>query len=186
MSLFSNAWAVFLLFSIPIGGGIPAGVLLAQSRGLTWPVMTLLYLLSDIVLACWFEPMVKLMVLGGKRSPFLARFNQALKQSMQQTISKYGINPHPFTLIVVAFGVDPMTGRTAALAAGHGFISGWTLAILGDMIFFSVLMASTLWLHHILGDGTWTAVIIMVLMIGVPALVKKIRNRGKDATSLRS
>jgi hypothetical protein len=40
-----------------------------------------------------------------------------------------------------------MTGRAAAKAAGHGFLPGWAIAITGDMIYFVVLMASTLWLQ---------------------------------------
>jgi low temperature requirement protein LtrA len=47
------------------------------------------------------------------------------------------------------------------------------LAILGDMLFFALLMASTLWLHGILGDGTWATVAIMVVMIGVPYVIKR-------------
>jgi len=34
-----GAWGVFLLFLVPVGGGIPAGVLLARARGLSVLVM---------------------------------------------------------------------------------------------------------------------------------------------------
>ncbi len=77
-------------------------------------------------------------------------------------------------LIMIAFGVDPMTGRAAALAQGHGFITGWAVAIAGDMIFFSLIMASTLWLNDYLGDGTWAAVIIMMLMLVIPPLIRRL------------
>ncbi|MDR3608387.1 MAG: hypothetical protein P4M08_13540 [Oligoflexia bacterium] len=177
VSSISSAWEVLTLFLIPIGGGIPAGVLLARSRGLDWPLMMVLYFVSDVILACLFEPLAKLMIWAGKRFRFLARFNESLRKSAAQSSSRYGIKPGPFSLVMVAFGVDPMTGRTAALAAGHGFISGWTLAILGDMLFFTVLMISTLCLNSLLGDGTWTAVIIMVVMIVFPALFRRLRER---------
>ncbi len=173
---FSNAWAVLLLFLIPIGGGIPAGVVLAQKRGLEWPVMMVLYLISDIILACLFEPVMLLFVQLGRRSQLVSRVLASFKKSMDKTILKYGVNPSPFTLIMVAFGVDPMTGRTVALAAGHSFVSGWTLAIIGDMLFFVVLMMSTLWLNNILGDGTWAAVIVTFSMMGAHALAKKVRH----------
>jgi hypothetical protein len=172
-SSISSAWEVFVLFSIPIGGGIPAGVLLARSRGIDWQVMLILYFISDVLLALLFEPLVLLVNWAGKRSRALAKALEALRKSTNKTISKYGVGP--FSLITISFGIDPMTGRTAALAAGHGFISGWTLAILGDMLFFTLLMGSTLWLNNILGDGTWTAVIIMVAMVVVPALVRRLR-----------
>ena len=36
--------SVFMLFLLPVGGGIPAGVLLARANGLSWPVTAGLYL----------------------------------------------------------------------------------------------------------------------------------------------
>ena len=181
-SFFSNAWQVFLLFAIPIGGGIPAGVVLGHSRGLSWVSLTVLYFISDVALACVLEPIMKLMVVAGKRNKVLSQINEAFKKSMNKTISKYGISPRPLTLVLIAFGVDPMTGRAAALAAGHNFFSGWTIAILGDMVFFLVIMVSTLFLNSLLGDGTWTAVIIMIAMMVGPGLVRRIRDRFKTKT----
>ena len=174
---FSGLYDVFLLFLIPIGGGIPAGVILAQSRSIHWPTIMALYFVSDVVLALIFEPVVLLLRWAGTRYPHIARLNAAIKASTHLMISKYQVSAGPIALILLAFGVDPMTGRTAALAVGHGFIVGWLLAIIGDMIFFTAIMASTLWLNNILGDGTWTAVIIMVAMLVIPALVRYLRKR---------
>jgi len=39
--------SVLKLFIIPVGGGIPAGVLLAHAKGLAWPLTTILYLVSE-------------------------------------------------------------------------------------------------------------------------------------------
>jgi hypothetical protein len=180
--MISSAWEVFLLFLIPIGGGIPAGVVLAQQRGLPWPSMILLYLISDIVLAFLFEPLLLLIKLASRRFQFLARVSEAFKKSMDATILKYGVSPSPLALIMISFGVDPMTGRTVALAAGHSFFSGWALAIMGDMLFFLILMISTLCLNSILGDGTWTAIIITVGMMAIHFLVKRFRER-RDSRS---
>ena len=173
----SNLRDVFLLFAIPIGGGIPAGVLLADSRGIDWVTMTGLYFISDIMLALLFEPMMLGFIWLSERYPFLAQLRQTVKQSTNKTIAGFGASPGPFMLVVIAFGVDPMTGRAAAMSAGHGFVAGWTIAIIGDMLFFSLIAISTLCLNNILGDGTWTAIIIMVAMLGIPALIKKIKNR---------
>lgn len=176
VSSVTGAWEVFTLFLIPIGGGIPAGVLLAQSRSIGWPVMLFLYFVSDVVLACAFEPLMKFVISAGKRSKFIARFNEALKKSTKKTIPNYGTRLGPLALIMVSFSVDPMTGRTVTVAAGHGFVSGWLLAIAGDMLFFTLIMVSTIWLHNILGDGTWATVVILVVMMGVPYLVRKVRD----------
>lgn len=175
ISSFKSMWEVLVLFLIPVGSGIPGGVLLAQSRGLGWPVMVILYFISDVILACVFEPLMLVVIRAGKRSPFFARLSDAMRRSMQKTTSSYGTRVGPLALIMIAFGVDPMTGRAAAKAAGHGFLSGWTLSITGDMIFFAVLMVSTLWLNSIVGDGTKTMLIIMVLMMAVPWAVRRFR-----------
>lgn len=169
----ASAWDVFLLFIIPVGGGIPAGVLLAQSRGIGWLITMGIYLVSDIALACVFEPIMILLVYASKHYPILARMREAFQKSVGKIVASYGAKPGPFLLVVIAFGVDPMTGRAAALAAGHNFFTGWLIAILGDMIFFSIVMISTIWLNHLLGDGTWTAVIIMIAMFGIPALIRR-------------
>lgn len=168
-----------MLFLIPVGGGIPAGVLLARKHAIAWPVMELLYLVSDVVLAFVFEPVMRAMIAGARRVPALARVKDALKESIRRTTSSYGTAGGPLTLILIAFGADPMTGRAAAHAAGHGFVSGWALAITGDMIFFSLIMVSTLWLNSVLGDGTKTMVIILVAMFLLPELIKRWREKKK-------
>jgi hypothetical protein len=171
----TSSWEVFTLFVIPIGGGIPAGVVLARSRGIPWTGMLLLYFLSDVLLAFVFEPIMWFVIAWGKRSAPVTQYLAALKEAVRRTTPHFGHSLGPLALIAVAFGVDPMTGRAVAKAAGHGFLSGWAIAIAGDMLYFSVLMVSTLWLNHLLGDGTWTTVIMLVLMIAVPAAIRRVR-----------
>ena len=173
----SSAWSVFLLFLIPVGGGIPAGVLLAHRRGIGWPAMSALYFISDVALACAFEPLLRLMIAAGRKAALIGRMTDALRHALRRTAALYGNAGGPLTLIMIAFGVDPMTGRAAAAAAGHGFVAGWALAIAGDMIFFALIMVSTLWLDSMLGDGTWTMVIILALMTLVPWLIRRRRER---------
>lgn len=168
-------WEVFVLFVIPIGGGIPGGVVLARTRGIPWPGMLGLYFLSDVLLAFVFEPVMWLVIYWGKRSVSVTRFLEAMKEAMKRTTPKLSHTLGPLSLIAVAFGVDPMTGRAAAKAAGHGFLAGWAIAIAGDMLYFTVLMVSTLWLNNVLGDGTWTTIIMLILMMGVPSLIRRFR-----------
>ncbi len=168
-------WEVFTLFVIPIGGGIPAGVVLARTRGIPWFGMMFLYFLSDVLLAFVFEPIMWAVIYWGKRSVKVTRFLDVLKESMKRTTPQLGHALGPLGLIGVSFGVDPMTGRAVAKAAGHGFGSGWAIAITGDMIYFSILMVSTLWLNNVLGDGTWTTIIMLGLMLTVPGLIRRFR-----------
>lgn len=182
--MLSNAWDVFLLFLIPIGGGIPAGVVLANQRGLTWPIMMVLYFCSDVVLAVVFDLLMIAFKRASLKGGFLGRFREALKFSVRKTTARFGLSPGPIALVMISFGVDPMTGRAATMMMGHGFVVGWLLAIAGDMIFFSVIMASTLWLNSVLGDGTWAAVIVMVAMFVVPTLIRRIREGIRRSSAL--
>jgi hypothetical protein len=172
-----QAFDVLALFVIPIGGGIPAGVLLAQKYGIAWPLTMLLYFVSDVLLACVFEPGLKLFVFVAKRARSWERVQVAFRKAVHRSTAHYGPNLGPLALVLIAFGVDPMTGRAAAASAGHGFVAGWMIAITGDMMYFSVLMVSTLWLRSILGDGTWTMIIILAAMILIPWLVRRVRER---------
>lgn len=170
-----------MLFLIPVGGGIPAGVLLARTNGLSWPVTAGLYLISDIILAIAFEPVLRFLVwLGGKIS-FLARFRAAMKAAMDRsTAHMVGTGAGPIALLMISFGVDPMTGRAAALAAGHGVLMGWVFAIAGDMLYYAVIAITTLRLNKYFKDPNTTMWIVLGAMIVVPMIVRSFRNlRGR-------
>jgi hypothetical protein len=165
--------SVLLLFLIPLGIGIPAGALLARRSGIGWPLMTLLYLVSDVILACLFEPLLRLVIAAGRTRPALARATEAVRRSMERTANFFGgAGAGPFMLVMIAFGVDPMTGRTAAAAAGHGFLAGWAIAIAGDMLYFLVTAAATLKLNALLGDSTRTTIVVLVVMSAAPLLLR--------------
>ena len=174
----SSMLGVLKLFVIPVGGGIPAGVLLARDSGLAWPLTALLYLVSDILLACAFEPILRLLELLGSRIPFLARLGAAMKAATARSTAHLGgTGAGPLALVMIAFGVDPMTGRAAALAAGHGFLTGWVIAITGDMLYFAVIAVSTLELNAYIKDPNTTMLIVLAAMFLVPVLVRAVRTR---------
>lgn len=167
---------VFMLFLIPVGGGIPAGVLLARANGLAWPVTALLYFATDLVLAVAFEPVLRLLVALGRRVEWLARLTAAMRTVMARTAAHYGgPGAGPFTLVLVSFGVDPMTARAAALAAGHGFVAGWAIAIAGDMMYYAVVAVSTLRLNAYVKDPNVTMLIVLAVMIVAPVAVRRLK-----------
>jgi hypothetical protein len=88
-----------------------------------------------------------------------------------------GTGAGPIALVMIAFGVDPMTGRASALAAGHGFVAGWAFAIAGDMLYFAVIALTTLRLNAYVRDPNTTMLIVLAAMFGVPVLVRRIRSR---------
>jgi|SRR5436190_17668143 len=167
---------VLTLFLIPVGGGIPAGVLMARKIGLAWPVTAALYFVSDVILAFAFEPVLRLLVALGRRMPLLARLAAAIQVGMERVAAHYGGRAAgPFTLVMIAFGVDPMTGRAAALANGHGFVVGWAIAIAGDMLYYAVVAFTTLRLNAYFKDPNTTMLIVLAGMIIVPLVIRRLR-----------
>jgi hypothetical protein len=174
--------SVLLLFLLPVGGGIPAGVLLARAQGLPWPATAGLYLASDVLLALAFEPMLRLLVLLAGKVPFLARLGVVLKAAMARTAAQVSSpGAGPLTLVLIAFGVDPMTGRAAALAAGHGFLAGWAIAIAGDMLYYAVIAVVTLRLNAYFKNPEATVLVVLSAMVVVPVLVRRLRGRLRPA-----
>jgi hypothetical protein len=170
--------SVLKLFLLPVGGGIPAGVLLARDHGLAWPITAGLYLISDIALALFFEPILRLLATVVARVPRLARLGAALKIAMARSVAHIsGTGTGPLALIMIAFGVDPMTGRATALAAGHGFLAGWAFAIAGDLLYFAVIALTTLRLNSYFKDPNTTMLVVLAAMFTVPILVRFVRTR---------
>ena len=173
----SVMFSVLKLFIIPVGGGIPAGVLLASSKGLAWPITAALYLVSDIALALAFEPILRLISMVVGKIPFLTRFSATFKAVTARSVAHIGgTSAGPLALVMVSFGVDPMTGRATAHAAGHGFIARWAIAIAGDMLYFAVIALTTLRLNSYFRDPNTTMLIVLAAMFIVPMLVRYVKS----------
>ena len=168
---------VLKLFLLPVGGGIPAGVLLAHANDVAWPITTILYLVSDLILAIAFEPILRLIAAVCGKIPFLSRLSTAMKALTARSVGHFsGTSTGPLALIMIAFGVDPMTGRASALAAGHGFLTGWVFAIVGDMLYFAVIAITTLRLNLYFRDPNTETLVVLGAMFGVPILVRYLRS----------
>lgn len=175
--------SVLKLFLIPVGGGIPAGVMLASSKGLAWPIVAGLYLVSDMILALVLEPILRLLTLLGGKVPFLVRLNVLLRSATARSVAHFsGTGAGPLMLVMIAFGVDPMTGRATALAAGHGFIAGWAFAIAGDMLYFALIALTTLRLNSYFKDPNTTMLIVLGVMFVLPILIRYIRSTRNEPT----
>src|SRR5262249_7781855 len=142
--------------------------------------MAVLYLVSDIVLAVAFEPFVRVVAWLGRYLPPVAWLVGAMRGLAARSGATAGGAKGPIGLILVSFGINPMTGRAAAAAAGHGFIPGWSLAIAGDMIYFLVLMASTLWLEGVLRGQRLPIGGRLVLMLVLPTIVRRLSRRVEE------
>ena len=174
---------VLLLFLVPVGGGIPGGVLLGHGRGLPPPVLMALYLVSDVILAFVFEPVLRGLLAAARHVPWLRRAGSAAVAGLHRTAGPGSPARKPLGLVLVSFTVDPMTGRAAAAAAGHGFVPGWAIAIAGDMIYFTVVMASTLWLDGMLGNAPATIGVVLLGMLVLQSWARRRQERRAAATA---
>src|ERR1039458_8775080 len=80
---------VLKLFLLPVGGGIPAGVLLAHANDVAWPITTILYLVSDLILAIAFEPILRLIAAVCGKIPFLSRLSTAMKALTARSVGHF-------------------------------------------------------------------------------------------------
>ncbi|HLO67964.1 MAG TPA: hypothetical protein VK188_13150, partial [Holophaga sp.] len=168
--------AVLLLFLVPVGGGIPAGVLLARAKGMAWPLTAGLYLVSDLILALAFEPVLRVLTAMARRVPWPDRFRYAWREAQARTQGTFGSSPAgPAALVLISFGIDPMTGRASALAAGHGPVAGWAFAIAGDMLYYAVVAAVTLRLNDRIRHPEATVALMLTAMVILPLLAGRVR-----------
>src|SRR5262249_43810541 len=128
----------------------------------------------DMGLASTCEPILLVFTWLGGWIPPVARVGTWIRSVAQRAGAGQPGARGPLGLILVAFGVDPMTGRAAAAAAGHGFVQGWAIAITGDMLYFVVLMISTLWLQGVFGGERLTIGAVLLPMLVLPWLVRRL------------
>lgn len=181
-SLPGGAWGAFLLFLIWGGAGIPMGVIMGRDAGLSPTTMTGMYFVSDIVMALTHEPLFWLLGWLAGVVPAIGKlrnlFRNASRAAGLQDQGAHG----PLGLILFSFTVDPISGRGAAAAAGHGFVMGWAFAIAGDMIYFGVLMAATLWLTGVFGDDRVTIGVVLLAVWGLSMLIRRRRQQSAPAS----
>jgi len=182
----TGAMGVFLVFATQIGAGIPLGVLMARNLGISPLATAGLYAASDVVLALTMEPMLILLRWLGQRVEFIGRLGNRLSRLSGATGLSQGRVRGPLGLILFSFAVAPAPARAASEAAGHGFISGWTLAIIGDMFYFTLIMASTLWISSLFGgDDRFTVGAVLVGAWVLPMLIRRIRSNSPSAPRLK-
>lgn len=167
-------YGVFLLFCIPGGAGVPPGALLGHRDGLGLVFMSVLYFLSDVVLAAFFEPMLRVLRVIGRHVP---RFGSALRMTFQliQRTMPAGSFAGPGGVVLMGFGAGLPFGRALAAGVGYGLVASWLLAIAGDMIYFTIGMISTLWFDGLVGDPRIAAFGGLVVMLVLPALIRRFR-----------
>ncbi len=186
-----NIWptgllGVFLIFVTQIGAGIPLGVIMARDAGIPPLVTAGLYFVSDLVLAVTTEPMLALLRWLGTRVAFIGRLGTRLARFTGSAGLQGGGARGPLGLILVSFTVSPLAGRAAGAAAGHGFFTGWALAIVGDMAYFALMMASTLWISSVFGDDRLAIGAVLIGPWLLPMLIRRLRRKSSRVGTPRT
>lgn len=169
---------VFLLFTImPMGAGIPIGIIMARDAGIS-PLMTLvLYALSDVVGAVLAEPYVMLMRWLARKVTWIGNLGKRIMSASGAAGFTQPGPRGPLGIVLVSLIMSMSISRFTAAAAGHGAVMGWTLAILGDLLYFLILMASTLWLSSVIGNERTTIGIVLGAMWLLPMFIRKWQER---------
>ena len=165
-----GALLTFLLFAIPTGAGIPAGVLLGQRLGLTALSMSGLYVGSGLLRAALFEPLFRWLARRRHSLAWIGRWREGGRALLARHDRLRRALRGPWAPMVVSYNVDPMAGRVAAAAVGMGWLRGWGLSLLADFAYFVSTAVPTLWLQRLVGNEWLTLLIFCLLWAALPML----------------
>ena len=174
---------VFALFWAPVGPGIPAGVLLARHAGIN-PALTLgLYALSDVLGACLCHPWFGFLRRVGSRVPLLRALGQRLLkfallgarpprvEDLQH--GARGVFPALFRIGTIGFGLDVYHAGLVVAGLPVPRVAGWFAAIAGDLVWFALLLGTSMATATVTSDDRVIAVVMLGVMIVVPQLAKR-------------
>ena len=171
---------VLALFFAPVGPGIPAGVLLARHVPLN-PVATFgLYALSDVVAALVCHPLFTLLRRHGKRVPPIRWLGRRMLALAMLGVRKpdpqaaTGVAPALSRIATVGFGVDVYTAGMLATGLPVSPPLGWTSAIAGDLVWFALLLGTSVVAASVADDDRVVGVVIVVAMIAIPRLARRL------------
>src|SRR5262245_8016732 len=155
------AMLVFALFWAPVGPGIPAGVLLARHIPLN-PLATFgLYAMSDLFAALVCAPLFAFLRRHGRKLKFVHALGRRLLAVAMLGVPKPrprpdGTPPHRGETLLrigtVGFGVDIYSAGLLATALPVARIPGWAAAIAGDLVWFALLLATSIATANVVDD----------------------------------
>lgn len=169
---------VLVLFFAPVGPGIPAGVLLARHIPLN-PIVTFgLYALSDISAAFVCHPLfvflrrharrVRPLHALGKRMLALATIGVRLPERATGRMA-----PVLSRIATVGFGVDVYTAGFVATGLGIPRLPGWASAIAGDLVWFALLLGTSMAAASVADDDRVIALAMIVAMLVIPRIARR-------------
>jgi hypothetical protein len=174
---------VFALFWSPVGPGIPAGVLLARHVPLHPAFTFLLYTASDVLGAAVCHPLFGLLRRAARRIPALEWLGRRMLRlamfgtrvpSAADLRPGAGMAPALFRVATVGFGVDVYTGGMLVNGLRVPRLLGWAAAIAGDLVWFALLLGTSLAAAAIADDDRVVGGVVLLAMLGIPPLARRI------------
>jgi len=167
---------VLALFFAPVGPGVPAGVLLARHVPLTPAATFGLYALSDAIAAIVCHPLFALLRRHGRNVKpirWLGRRLMSLAMIGVRVPEQAGVAPALSRIAMVGFGVDVYTAGMLATGLPVPRLPGWAAAITGDLLWFAVLLGTSLVAASIADDDRCIALGMIVARIVIPWLARR-------------
>jgi hypothetical protein len=175
---------VFALFWAPVGPGIPAGVLLARHVGLNPLITITLYALSDVLGACVCHPLFAGLRRLARRVPALrwlgqrlmkvAMFGARMPTAEDLQVGVKGLAPALFRIGTVGFGLDVYHGGMLVAGLPVPRILGWGAAISGDLVWFALLLVTSIATAAVVDDDRVQFVVMLVAMFVLPYVAKRL------------
>jgi hypothetical protein len=173
---------VFALFWAPVGPGIPAGVLLAQHLRIA-PVLTFgLYLLSDLFAVVLLNPVYSFLRAQAQRNPTVRNVGRrmlavamiGMRRPNPNEVRRSLLAPALLRVGTVGFGVDIYTAGALATGLPIPRLAGWAAAMAGDLVWFTILLGSTIAAARVFDDeGVVAAVVLVITLVG-PSILRRI------------
>ena len=167
---------VLALFFAPVGPGVPAGVLLARHVPLTPATTFGLYALSDAIAAILCHPLFALLRRHGRRVKLIRWLGQRILSLAMIGVrgpEQTGVAPALSRIAMVGFGVDVYTAGMLATGLPVPRLPGWASAITGDLLWFAVLLGTSLVAASIADDDRFIALVMIAAMIVIPRLARR-------------
>ena len=173
---------VFALFWAPVGPGIPAGVLLAQHLRIA-PLVTFgLYALSDTLAILILNPVYSWFRTRGRQIPAVRKFGSnmlrfammGVRRPTAEDVRNGKLAPTLLRIATVGFGVDIYTAGALATGLPIPRIPGWAASMAGDLLWFAMLLASSIAAAKIFDDQRIVALVVIAVTIFGPRILRRI------------
>ena len=169
------AMLVLALFFAPIGPGIPAGVLLARHVPLNPGVTFALYTVSDVVAAIVCTPVFAFLRRHARRVRPIRWLGQRMLALAMLGVraEREGFSATLPRIATVGFGVDVYTAGLLATSLRVPHLRGWAAAIAGDLVWFALLLATSLAAASIVDDDRFVLLVMVIAMIAIPRIARR-------------